>query len=155
MIRPRTHRRRPHAGAVLFALAFAAGCATQPVQQPRSTDPMAGVAPMLSVERFLQAANARDLEAMMRLFGTHEGPIRGDRRELELRMSAIAEVLRHDDYRVTGQRDEPGRMHPTTRVAVTLTRGQRVVPEVPFLVVRTRDGQWLVEEIDLEKITGT
>ena len=53
----------------------------------RSAAALAGVAPQLSVERFLQAANARDFEAMERLFGTHDGPISGDRLELEVRMS--------------------------------------------------------------------
>lgn len=145
-------RRGLCAGAVLLLALGVAACTTQRIDPPRG-DGMAAMAPMLSVERFLQAANAEDLEAMARLFGTHEGPIRGDRRELELRMAAIARVLRHEDYRVVGQRTEPGRVHPTTRVAVTLTLQGRVVPEVPFLVVRTADGQWLVEEIDLEKIT--
>lgn len=144
---------RLRAGMLLLALTAASACTTQRVDPLRTSDPMAGMAPMLSVERFLQAANAQDLDAMVRLFGTHAGPIRGERRELELRMSAIARVLQHDDYRVVGQRSEPGRQHPTTRVAVTLTQGRRVVPEVPFLVVRTADGQWLVEEIDLERIT--
>ena len=45
--------------------------------------------PVLSVERFLQAANAKDLTAMRQLFGTHDGPISGERKDLELRMADL------------------------------------------------------------------
>ena len=38
-------------------------------------DRMAGVQPILSVERFLQVANTGDLEAMALIFGTADGPI--------------------------------------------------------------------------------
>ena len=110
------------------------------------------MAPLLSVERFLQAANARDLEAMTGLFGTHEGPIQGEWRELELRMATIAEVLRHEDYAIEGERRELGRRYPTTRVMVTLTKGGRQIRGVPFLVVRTESGGWLVEQVDLEHV---
>ena len=114
---------------------------------------MAGVAPQLSVERFLQAANAKDFEGMERVFGTHDGPIKGDRRELELRMSAIAEILAHEDYHITGQSREPGREYPTTRVEVTLVKEGQEIKKVPFLVVATKDGGWLVQEVDLALVT--
>jgi hypothetical protein len=134
--------------APLFALALSA-CVTRPAQSRE----MAGMLPVLSVERFLQAANARDFEAMRALFGTHDGPIEGERREMELRMAAVAEVLRHEDYKIVEDRREPGREFPTTRVIVTLTKGGRQIPDVPFLVVQTDDGGWLIEQVDLEKIT--
>ena len=126
------------------------GCVTRAAANPSA---MAGVAPQLSVERFLQAANAKDLEAMRRLFGTHDGPIKGDRQELEVRMSAIADILTHEDYVIQGQSYEPGRAFPTTRVLVTLTKGGEQIKDVPFLVVSTKDGGWLVEEVDLAKVT--
>ena len=109
-----------HAAAALCCLLLA-GCTTRLASAPVSA--LAGMAPLLSVERFLQAANARDLEAMTGLFGTHEGPIQGEWRELELRMATIAEVLRHEDYAIEGERREPGRRYPTTSVMVTLTKG--------------------------------
>lgn len=125
------------------------GCVSRPV---RSAE-MAGMLPVLSVERFLQAANARDFNAMRELFGTHAGPIGGNRRDIELRMAAIAEILRHDDYKVLGDQREPGRQFPTTRVLVSLTKGGRQISDVPFLVVQTDKGGWLVEQVDLEKVT--
>lgn len=117
---------------------------------------MAAVAPMLSVERFLQAANAGDFEAMARLFGTADGPVKGDRKQIELEMATIAEILRHRDYQIVSERRAPGRENPTHRVDVDLTNpAGRVIREVPFHVVQSDDGRWLVEEIDLEKVTGT
>lgn len=152
----------------------AAACASSPSGPPER---MAGVAPMLSVERFLQAANVGDLEAMARIFGTAEGPI-ADRTgnsfscafkrmgswiglgdpclswsEVELRMNAIAMILEHDDYRVRGEANVPGRSRPTTRIGVDLARADEEFPDVPFVVVQTSGGRWLVEEIGLESIT--
>ena len=136
-----------------LALLASSGCVTQTAGGPRPSAEMSGMLPVLSVERFLQAANAKDLEAMRRLFGTHDGPIKGDRQELEVRMSAIADILTHEDYVIQGQSYEPGRAFPTTRVLVTLTKGGEQIKDVPFLVVSTKDGGWLVEEVDLAKVT--
>ena len=140
---------RPGRTAAAVALLVLVGCVTRPAPN----NAMTGVAPQLSVERFLQAANARDFEAMERLFGTYDGPISGDRLELEVRMSLIAEILRHEDYRIQGQQREPGRENPTTRVIVTLTKDGEEITDVPFLVVQTKNGGWLVEEVDLALVT--
>jgi hypothetical protein len=145
-------RKHPYA-ALASCLLLTVACTT--VRVPPSTAAsreIAGVGAMLSVERFLQAANAKDFEAMQTLFGSYEGPIKGDRRELELRMAAIAEILTHEDYVVVSEEREPGREHPTTRVLVTLTKGGRPIEGVPFLVVRTEAGGWLVEQVDLAYI---
>lgn len=157
---------------LLLLSLLAAGCASG----GGGRGDAAGVAPLLSVERFLQAANGRDLDTMSRIFGTHDGPI-GDtgstfgcafkrmgswiglsdrcvsRVDVELRMDAIATILRHDDFRITGEQSVPGRVNPTSRVTVTLVRGTQTVPDVPFVVVRSGDGRWLVEQVDLERIT--
>ncbi len=139
-------------------------CTTRSVSPNRQ---LTEVVPVLSVERFLEAANARDFDAMQRLFGTYRGPIRGDRLEIERRMALIADILKHQDYEIMGERMEAGREHPTTRVTVELTQcgggasprtpcpsGGPVIPDLPFLVVRTDDGGWLIEQVDLERITA-
>ncbi len=133
--------------AAACCLLLLAACVTRTVE---AASEMAGMGPMLSVERFLQAANVRDFQAMRRLFGMYDGPIRGDRLELEIRMAAIADVLRHEDYAIASEQMEPGREYPTTRVLVTLTQGGRQIAGVPFLVVRTEGGGWLVQQVDLE-----
>lgn len=137
-----------------------------------------GPEPMLSVERFLQAANTRDLESMSRLFGTVDGPILGrvgspvgcafrrmgswvgvSRRcdswqAVEVRLNTIAQILEHDDYRLRGESSLAGRRAPTRTITVDLERGGRTFEAVPFVVVRSENGQWLVEEVGLDRITG-
>jgi hypothetical protein len=140
---------------------------------------VAAVAPTLSVERFLQAVNTRDLEAMARIFGNEDGPIAdqtgngfscafkrkgswigiGERcvswTDIELRMDALALILRHDDYTVRTESTVAGRTRPTTRIGVDLQRGGARYADIPFVVVQTAAGQWLVEEIeDLARLTA-
>lgn len=160
--------------ALLFSLiVLTSACATTRIER----DPMASVAPAMSVEAFLQAANANDYQSMAELFGTPDGPVAntgstfgcafkkmgswfglGDsctkRYEVELRMSAIAHLLRHEDYRLSEAGMVPGRPTPTRRVAVNLTQDGREIAGVPFTVVRSGDDRWLVQEIGLETITS-
>jgi len=118
-----------------------------------SSDAM-GVAPMLSVERFLQAVNAEDLEAMGRIFGTAKGPAQGEPLQLERELALIARILRHDDYRVVSDRRAFGRVNLTHRVGVDLTIDGQRIPDVAFMVVQSGQGRWYVECIDLEKVTS-
>lgn len=159
---------------VLLLLVGAGGC----VRRVESPGGAPALGPALSVERFLQASNARDLEAMARLFGTAEGAIAEEqgnafscffraiasafgvsetclsRLDIERRMDALARILRHDDYRLAGEEAVAARRHPTTRILVWLRQGEREHPRVPFVVVRAPDGRWLIEEIGLEQITN-
>ncbi len=153
MLSRRTAPFRGIAAAAVFAALTLGGCTTQRVA-PASTSELAAVAPMLSVERFLQAVNARDYDAMARIFGTVDGPVEGERTTIELWMDTLARVLQHRDYRIVGESQVPGREHPTTRVGVDLTIGNEVVPNVAFHVVQTREGRWMVQEIDIEAITN-
>ena len=160
-----------HARRSLLVLmaAAAAGCTTVVRQGPG-----AGVVAQLSLERFLQAANARDLEGMGRLFGTESGPAWDtgstvgcafktigswfggskcvQKRDVEVRMDAIARILRHEDYRIVREEPVAGRMNRATRVSVDLTVNGQTLSEIPFVMVRTGGGQWLVEEIDLQRV---
>jgi hypothetical protein len=85
------------------ALAMAA-CSTQRVA-PSSSE-MGGMGPLLTVERFLQAVNGRDYEAMADLFGTADGSIEGDRTEIERRMDLMARILAHEDYDIATEARE-------------------------------------------------
>ena len=159
----------------LLALALflgIAGCTTTRIVAPGE---MAAVAPMLSVERFLMASNERDLHSMGGLVGTADGPSFdtggsfgcmfkkigswigvGDRcrtlQEVELQMDAIAGILQHQDYLIKSDTRVPGRSNPTTRVSVDFVINGRDVVDIPFQVVQTNDGLWLIENIDLEKV---
>lgn len=130
------------------------GCAarTDPVTV-RGEQP--GIAPALAVERFLGAANAKDLNTMGRLFGTRAGSIleRDPRSEVEHRMFTLASILRHQNYTLAGEGIVPGRIGEAVRIMVRMNLdGGQVL--VPFTVVRTVNDGWLVEQIDIEAITG-
>ena len=134
--------------ALVTILLAVSACATQTIR-PQSA--VSAVAPQMTVERFLQAANARDLHGMGRLFGTADGDYMENRRrqDVELQMEAISSVLRHEDYRIVREEMVAGRDHPTQRVVVTMTIGGRSVENVPFEVVETNDGRWLVQNVNL------
>ena len=157
---------------VLLALGVSA-CATNRMQ---GGDSMVSIAPAMSVESFLQAANSNDYATMANLFGTEDGPVAdtgstfgcafkkmgswiglADSCEkkyvVELRMSAIAHLLKHDTYVLAAENPVPGRQTPTRRVAVNLSQQGRDVNNVPFTVIQAGNGRWLVEAIGLERIT--
>ncbi len=158
-------------GLLILAAVVPAACTTT-VVMPNAAAP---VAAQLSVERFLQAANQRDVLAMGDLFGTADGPAMDTggsfgcafkrigswfggarcvtKQEVEIRMEAIASVLVHEDYRIVRQERVAGRTVPTTRVLVDMSvQGGELVSAVPFVVVRTSEGRWLVQEVDLERV---
>ena len=140
---------------IWFLLLTSAGaCTTRAVVDQSQIQ----VAPALTVERFLQAANTRDLETMARLFGTDDGPIGGRRQEVELRMDLIAEILHHTDYRIISERRVPGTDSPSIRMGVDISivtpRGTMMVRDVGFTVVLESSNRWLVNVIELTKITG-
>ena len=99
---------------------------------------------------------ADEIETMARLFGTREGSVleRHPRDEVEQRMFLIARILQHTDYALAGERAVPGRSREAIEVRVNLTTNEGV-KTVPFTVVRTSAGEWLIENIDLVAITGT
>jgi hypothetical protein len=155
----------------MVTLASVSACTAQ-----RGPSEVAPVAAQLSVERFLQAANDRDVQSMGRLFGTAQGPI-GDtgstfgcffkkvgswfggsactkRVDVELRMDAIASVVQHQDYRIVREEPVAGRVDPTRRVLVDFEMGTGPVSAAPFVVVQTGEGRWLVQEVPLETLMG-
>lgn len=108
----------------------------------------------LVVERFLRAANANDLETMTQLFGSSTQNIvqLDGQSKAERRMYALASLLRHDDFRIVGQQSVPGRMREATELSIELVRGNRAVV-VPHTVVRKRGGGWIIERIEVERLT--
>ena len=157
-----------------FGLLMLLALASAACSSGSRTASVAPVAAQLSVERFLQAANQRDFDSMGRLFGTANGPAMETgstfgcffkkigswfggnactrRVDVELRMDAIASIIRHDDYRIAREESVAGRTSPARRVIVDLTIEGEPVNAMPFIVVRTGEGRWLVEEVPLERI---
>lgn len=111
--------------------------------------------PALTVERFLQSANANDLETMTELFGTSRRTIDqlDGRTMAERRMYVLASLLRHDDFSFVRQESMPGRIYDAAVIHVQL-RKDDTVAVVPFTVVRKDAGGWIIEQIDLEPVTN-
>lgn len=169
-------RRRVWSPRALLPATFllVVGCGGGPA--PGATGPAGD--PVASVERFMDAAAAGDLETMGRIFGTADGAHldRAERsfrcgfrrvgaffrlagrcpspQEVELRMDALARVLEHQAYEVTGQDRVAGRQDPTIEVFVSVDQAAQRVENVPFVAVQGSDGVWYVSQIDVERITG-
>ena len=157
-----------HAVLALVGSFALTACVTQvesPRTLPQAQPPQAAGAPLgtgapsvatsLVIEQFLRAVNASDLDTMARLFGTVEGPIvkRDPKKDVDNRMYALAAILRHEDYAIEGMQIVPGRRDEATRVNVAMTVNGRSV-RVPYTLVWSRDGNWLVEQIGIEAITS-
>ncbi len=163
-------------GLVLVAVMAGCGGGPGPVA---GTAPIAGppVEPGDIVTGFLDAANSRDHAAMARLFGTAKGPIGepggafgcGLRRagswiglgrpcvtaqEVELRMDVIARILAHESRRVGPPERVAGRGRPAVRVEVEMAVRDGEVVRVPFVLIRTEGHGWLVEQVELGRLTG-
>lgn len=156
---------------VTLALAAPTACTTVVMEAP----PTAQIGAQLSVERFLNAANQRDVRAMGRLFGSSDGAVMETgstfgcmfkkigswfggssctkKEEIEIWMDTIASILEHQDYRIVDESRVAGRTVPATRIHVDLTTPDGAAARgVPFLLVQTDDGRWLVEQVDLEAV---
>jgi hypothetical protein len=113
-------------------------------------------APTMTLERFLRAANQRDLDTMASLFGTRDGSVTRtwSRREVDERMLIFATVLRHHDYTIGAEEIVPGRREEATRFTVRIITQNGNPADVPFTMVRSRrDSSWLVEEFNLAALT--
>jgi hypothetical protein len=143
------------AGLTLGVLVILSACAAAPpAATPTAIDSAPALAPAMTIERFLRAVNQNDLDTMASLFGTRDGPVTRtwSRQEVDDRMFLMASLLRHTDYAIAGERIVPGRRDEATQMDVQLavTAGQVVVP---FTLVLTRNRQWLIEQVGIERIT--
>jgi len=140
----------------LLAFALLAGAAacggTGRMAAPSGMAPAA--APAQVVEQFMRLAGANDYTRMGYLFGTREGAIttRDPEQQVERRMYAIANILKNERFVIRGEQPIPGRGPDAEQLTVQLTQNGRTV-DVPFVVVRTAAGGWLVEQVDLEAVT--
>ena len=144
-------------GPVLLVALVATACVSRTLGTNGSQGPPpdTSVAPALALEQFLRAANASDLDSMARLFGTKDGPWAQHVTDTEAdrRMLTFASVLRHDDYLILGDAMVPGRRGEATQLNVRLTRDGRSV-DVPFVLTWAGGLGWMIEQFDIEKLTG-
>jgi hypothetical protein len=142
--------RSRHLSLAACVLALAAcGGGTAPAAAPAPTGIVA-TAPASAVEQFLGFAGQGRYVEMGHVFGTARGPISEQQEPARVarRMEALATVLRHDEYSMTGVTPISGRPE-ARRVTVLLRQGRQQV-EVPFVVVQAPGGRWLVEVVDVE-----
>ncbi len=156
---------RAVAGLALVVAALLPACVHQVSSSSAAVNGGPGIAPQLTVESFLRAANCvasdkcaskpQDLETMSRLFGTRDGSLllRDPRADVEKRMYAVASLLQSQDYHVQGQNIVPGRVGEAVEIIVRLTQADGKVATVPMTVVRDGKGNWLVERIDMTPLT--
>lgn len=138
---------------ILATSLVTSGCIKR-VETP-AVSPANTVGASVVLDQFLRAANARDLATMGSLFGTKDGPVTGlDSKDVvEARMFVFASLLAHEDYKVDREQIVPGRLQDATQLDVNITlKDKRLV--VPFVLVRTKDGKWLVEQFDAQRITA-
>jgi hypothetical protein len=124
-------------GAVLVLLAC--GGRTAPVEPVHSA---AG-----AVQGFMQAVADSNLAKMATLWGTTNGPATKTHQppDYERRIAVIRAYLRNQSYRVTS--DVPN--SPDRRSLQVEIKRETCTWSVPFIAVKTRDGSWVVNQIDL------
>lgn len=154
-------RKRGFRGAELVACLWlaAVACAGRveraPVTSGEAHPADSMVAGALVIEQFLRAANTRDYATMALLFGTKRGPIVDlyDGRQVDRRMLALAALLEHEDYSIRGAAPVRGRGDGARQLIVRMkVRGREL--DVAYTLVQSDAGRWLVEQIDLGRLTG-
>ena len=138
-----------NAGLMLALVLFAACAGAAP--RAGASSPVGAA---LTIERFLAATNQNDLDTMASLFGTRDGSVTRtwSQKEIDERMLIFASVLRHTDYTIAGEQVVAGRREEATQLNVNMViQGDTV--QVPFLLVRTANQNWLIENIGIERVT--
>ncbi len=105
-----------------------------------------------SVRAFLQAAADSNVNAMADHWGTQRGPASrtGKPDDYQKRIMVIQAFLKGTVSRLVGTDPVPGQNNQRL-VQVELTRGA-CVATVPFTMIRTGRGEWLVYQFNLEQV---
>lgn len=135
-----------HKNLVILSLGAAMACGghTGPPVAPAPATPEA------TIEQFLTAVNAGDLGRMGELWGTERGPstITLPATQRQRRLTIMQRILQSDGHRIAGS--DSTASAPNRRViSVNLVKGTRRVT-VPFTLVVTRAGGWLISQVALE-----
>jgi hypothetical protein len=129
---------------IALLLVLATACKTVVVRDPSLTG---AASPRATVDRFLAAARAQDIQALGAEFGDDKGALRdhSDRATTERRLLIMLQCLRHDKATVSEPaRGEGGRQLFT----VDFTQGSLTAP-VKFTTVRGPSDRWFVESFDI------
>jgi hypothetical protein len=124
-----------------MALLLLAACGGRPAPvQPLRT--AAG-----TVQGFMQAVADSNLAKMATLWGTANGPAAktGQPPDYERRIVIMQAYLRNESFRVTSDVPES----PDRRDLQVELKRHTCTWSVPFVVVKTGDGSWLINQVDL------
>ncbi|HEV7364444.1 MAG TPA: hypothetical protein VGN76_01215 [Gemmatimonadales bacterium] len=119
-----------------------AACGGQPAAPAQPAGSAAGV-----VQGFMQAVADSNLAKMATLWGTSSGPAAktGQPSDYERRIVIMQAYLRNESFRITS--DVPASADRRD-LQVELKR-QTCTWSVPFLVVKTGNGSWVINQVDL------
>ena len=127
---------------VLGVVLLAAACSGSPSD-------LSPASPEATVRSFMNAVHAGNLAAMGDLWGSANGPARGDMapQVLEQRLTVIRIYLAHEQFEVLPPSVQSLPSPGQQVLEVRLTR-KGCAPVVPFTLVRHGDG-WLISNIDI------
>ena len=127
------------ASAIIVAMSGAAGA-----------QETGGSSPKDAVDKFVAAANAQDIKAMGRVWGSSGGAVldQMERTEMEQRELIMMRCLRHDSYKVVNDR-------PSTNgdriLSVELSRKSLTRPS-DFVATKGPESRWYVQTADLNAL---
>jgi hypothetical protein len=132
---------RPWFAAALLLAACGGGGSGSSVVHPTNT--AAG-----AVESFLQAAADSNVDRMAALWGTARGPAATTHMpsDYERRIVIMQHYLRHETARIVS--DVPETTDNRHNIQVELRR-QLCTWVVPFVAIKSTDGAWIVNQVDL------
>jgi hypothetical protein len=95
----------------------------------------------------MQAVADSNLTKMAGLWGTAGGPAlkTGQPRDYQRRVAIMRAYLRNESFRLTSDVPES----PDRRALKVEIRRKTCTWNVPFIAIKSRDGAWLVNEVDL------
>ncbi len=141
------------AGLVLALAACGGGASTTSSTRLGAAPASPAGSPNEAALAFLKAARDSNVTRMAELWGTASGSAAQTNQpnDYQRRVVVLQTFLRTDSSKVVGEAAVPGNDARRT-VTIAMYR-QGCAKQVPFSMVRTRDGSWLVQEVDLA-LTG-
>jgi hypothetical protein len=127
-------------GAALLLAACGGGGGAQQAQPANSAAE--------AVQSFMRAVADSNIQKMASLWGTANGPASKTRQppDWERRIVITQAYLRNDSFRVTSDVPDPDENRRAQQVEIKRTT---CTWSVPFVSIKTRDGSWLVTQVDL------
>jgi hypothetical protein len=129
-------------GVILLLAACGGGAAPAKVEPVNSAKG--------AVSRFMEAVADSNLTVMGQLWGTYAGPAAktNQPQDWERRIAIMRAYLQNESHRVVSDAPEGSDTRHGVQVEI---RRQLCTWVVPFTVIRTGDGNWLVNQVDLTK----